>query len=107
MITINIRYYGENDSAKKFANEMISTGIVDEIRKEKGNLKYEYFLPMDNSNYVLLIDCWENQEALDKHHNLPVMQKIIQLREKYNLRMEVEKFIQIENSENDKKFIKR
>ncbi len=30
--TINIYYKRQNGSAKKFANEMISSGIVDEIR---------------------------------------------------------------------------
>ena len=38
-ITINIYYMGKNGNAKKFAEEMISSGIVDEIRKEEGNLR--------------------------------------------------------------------
>ena len=42
-ITINIYYSGTNGNAKKFAEEMITSGIVDEIRVEAGNLKYEYF----------------------------------------------------------------
>ena len=42
-ITVNIYYSGKNGNAKRFAKEMISTGTVDAIRAEKGNLKYEYF----------------------------------------------------------------
>ena len=34
-ITINIFYTGKNDNAKKFAEEMIASGTVDLIRKEK------------------------------------------------------------------------
>ena len=45
-ITINIYYSGTNGNARKFAEEMISSGIVDEIRAEEGNLKYEYFFPI-------------------------------------------------------------
>ena len=41
--TINIYYTGTNGSAKKFAKEMIDSGIVDEIISKKGNLRYEYF----------------------------------------------------------------
>lgn len=37
--TINIYYKGKNGSAKKFANEMISSGIVDEIRKKEYIIK--------------------------------------------------------------------
>ena len=42
-LTINIYYTGKNGSAKAFAKEMISTGIVDAVRNEKGNERYEYF----------------------------------------------------------------
>ena len=92
-ITINIYYIGENGNAKKFAEEMVSSGIVEEIRAEDGNLRYEYFFPMNDKETVLLIDSWENQCALDKHHHMPVMQKIIELREKYDLHMKVERYI--------------
>lgn len=91
-ITINIYYTGKNGSARSFAEEMTESGIVDEIRAEEGNLKYEYFFPMDDAETVLLIDSWENQEALDIHHHLPLMQRIIELREKYDLHMKVERY---------------
>ena len=35
---------------------MISSGIVDEIRKKEGNLRYEYFEPLDDKDTILLID---------------------------------------------------
>lgn len=107
-ITINIYYSGINGSARKFAEEMISSGIVDEIRAEDGNLKYEYFFPMNDNETVLLIDSWKNQQALDIHHMSPMMQKIIKLREKYNLCMDVERYITDESGvpDKDKAFIK-
>ena len=58
--TINIYYTGSNGSAKKFAEEMISLGIVDEIRSKKGNLRYECFSPLNDNETILLIDSWEN-----------------------------------------------
>ena len=70
--TINIYYTGHNGSAKEFANEMVQSGVVDRVRSEPGNLKYEYFFPMDNPEAVLLIDRWESQEALDAHHKSPI-----------------------------------
>lgn len=107
-ITINIYYSGENRNAKKFAQEMLSRGIVEKIRAEEGNIKYEYFLPMNDEETVLLIDCWKDQLSLDKHHNSPVMQEIIELREKYDLHMQVERYIS-DASENpdDEKFIRK
>ena len=107
-ITINIYYSSTNGNARKFAEEMISTGIVDEIRAEEGNLKYEYFFPMNDNETVLLIDSWENQQALDFHHKSPMMSKIIRLREKYNLSMKVERYVTDKSGipDKDKEFIK-
>ena len=104
--TINIYYTGSNGSAKRFAEEMINSGIVNEIRNKTGNLRYEYFLPLDDEETILLIDSWENQEALDEHHKSETMNKIIELRNKYDLHMKVERYTLKEDNENDKKYIK-
>lgn len=93
MITVNIYYSGTNGNAKRFAQEMITSGVVDRIRSKEGNLRYEYFYPMNDSETVLLIDSWKNQEAIDLHHQSPMMQEIIKLREKYDLHMKVERYL--------------
>ena len=106
-ITVNIYYTGENGSARKFAEEMISSGTVEAIRKEKGNIRYDYFYPVDDVETVLLIDSWESQEAIDIHHGTPMMDTIFKLREKYNLHMKVERYISNDEiPEKDQKFIK-
>lgn len=94
-LIINIYYTGENGSARKFAEEMVSSGIVDKVRAEEGNERYEYFFPMNDSETVMLIDRWKNQEALDIHHKSDMMKDIAELREKYKLHMRVEKFTEV------------
>ncbi len=100
-LVINIYYQGENKSAREFAEEMISSGIVDRIRKEEGNLKYEYFFPMNDDETVLLIDKWKDKASLDMHHKSSMMNEIMKLREKYDLHMKVEQFtgLDIDDSE--------
>ena len=93
-ITVNIYYTGKDDDAKKFAEEMVSSGLVDAVRAEEGNERYAYFFPMDDPQTVLLIDRWRDQEALDIHHKTEMMQKIAALREKYHLKMRVERFVE-------------
>lgn len=107
-ITVNIYYSGKGESAKSFAEEMHSRGLVEEIRSDPGNLKYEYFFPMDDPETVLLIDSWENQKALDRHHAKPLMREIISLREKYDLHMRVERYVSDDLGvpDKDKEFIK-
>lgn len=72
-ITVHLFYKGENGNALKFVKEMQSSQIIDQIRKEPGNLKYEYFQSLKNPNTILLVDSWENQEALDVHHASSMM----------------------------------
>lgn len=106
MITVNLYYTGTNGNARKFAEEMESSGTAAMIRGEKGNVRYEYFFPMNDPETVLLIDAWENQEAIDVHHASPMMKTITELREKYDLHMKVERFVSEELPETDKGFIR-
>ena len=98
-LTINIYYTGKDGSARKFAEEMVEKGVVDRVRNEEGNEKYEYFFPMDDQETVLLIDRWKSQEALDEHHKSPMMKEIADLREKYKLHMRVEQFVERKKEE--------
>ena len=109
MITVNLYYTGINGSARAFAEEMVSSGTVAAIRAEDGNLRYEYFFPMEDPETVLLIDQWRDQAAIDAHHASPMMAQIAALREKYDLHMKVERFVSDDSGlpEQDMKFIKR
>ena len=106
MITVNLYYKGENGKAKAFAEEMETSGIADAIRAEEGNLRYQYFTPLNDPETILLIDSWADQAAIDAHHASPMMAKLAALREKYDLHMTVERFISDEY-EADAKFIRK
>ena len=106
-ITVNLRYTGTNGNARKFAEEMTAGGTVAAIRAEAGNLRYEYYQPLDDPETILLIDSWENQESIDIHHASPMMATIAALREKYDLHMTVERFVSIEDNAGDERFIRK
>lgn len=106
-ITVNLYYTGTNGNAKKFAEEMTKTGVVERIRAEDGNLKYDYFVPLEDPETVLLIDSWENQEAIDAHHASPMMGELAALRDKYDLHMRVERYVSDDTMpESDHAFIR-
>ncbi len=107
MITVNLRYSGKDGSARKFAEEMTASGTVDAIRAEKGNLRYEYFQSLEDPEMILLIDSWEDQAAIDAHHASPMMKKIAELREKYDLHMGVERFTGLDTPDSESKFIRK
>lgn len=107
MITVNLYYTGSNGNARKFAEEMESSGTADKIRAEKGNVRYEYFFPMNDSETVLLIDAWEDQEAIDEHHASPMMKIIADLRDKYDLHMRAERYVSENLPSIDDAFIRK
>ena len=108
-ITVNLRYTGKKGNARKVAEEMTGSGTVAAIRAEAGNLRYEYYQPLDDPETILLIDSWESQESIDIHHASPMMATIAALREKYDLHMRVERFTTDDAGvpEGDARFIRR
>ena len=107
MITVNLYYTGVNGKARLFAQEMESSGTAAAIRAEQGNIRYEYFFPMNDPETVLLIDAWDSQAAIDAHHASPMMETIRTLREKYDLHMKVERFASAETPESEERFIRK
>ena len=106
MITVNLYYHGINGNARAFAAEMEAAGIAESIRKEPGNLRYQYFSPLDDPETILLIDSWTDQAAIDAHHASPMMAQLAALREKYDLHMKVERFVS-EEVGTDERFIRK
>lgn len=108
-LTVNLYYTGKNVSARKFAEEMEKSGMADRIRQEPGNEKYDYFIPLDDPETILLIDSWKDQKFLDAHHTSPMMKELADLREKYDLHMHVERYVSDENGmpASDQKFIRK
>ena len=106
MITVNLYYKGSSGRARAFAEEMESSGIAADIRAEKGNLRYQYFQPLDDPETILLIDSWTDQDAIDVHHASPMMAQLAALREKYDLHMTVERYVS-EDIGTDERFIRK
>ena len=108
-ICVNLRYTGKDGNARKFAEEMMSSGTVQAIREEKGNIRYEYYFPLEDPETVLLIDEWEDQEAIDVHHASPMMKTLADLRNKYDLHMSVNRYLSDDEGlpESDLKFIRQ
>lgn len=107
-ITVNLKYTGKKGGALAFAGEMMLSGTVAAIRAEAGNLRYEYYVSVDDPETVLLIDSWRDQQALDAHHASPMMATVAALREKYDLHVtSVQRYADIAESEADERFLRR
>lgn len=105
-ITMQLYYSGQNGSASLFVTEMEDSGIATKIRQEPGNLAYNYYQSLSDPETILLVDTWKDQEALDIHHTSPMMQNILDLREKYSLTVRAERYRSDQENipERDKKY---
>ena len=106
-LSVNLYYRGENGSARRFAEEMERSGLADAIRAEEGNLEYRYFGPLDDPETVLLIDCWRDQAALDAHHASPMMERLAQLREEFDLHMTAKRYLSADAPDPDARFLRK
>lgn len=96
-LTIHLYYTGSGGSARQFAQDMVNSGVAERVRAQPGNLQYDYFFPMEDPETVLLIDRWTDRQALDLHHKSEMMKEIALLREKYRLRLRVERYTDLED----------
>ena len=106
MIAVNLYYTGKPGAARAFAEEMEASGTAEQIRREPGNLRYEYFQPLKDPDTILLVDAWADQEAIDLHHASPMMETLAALREKYDLHMRAERFVSEEFGA-DERFLRK
>ena len=105
-LTINLYYTGKNGSAQAFAREMEKRGRAQQIRDEEGNESYRYFQPLNDPETILLIDQWKDQQAIDRHHQSPMMAQLAQLRDKYGLHLKVQRFMPIGNNSGDEQYLR-
>ena len=92
-IALNLYYKGKNGAAKMFMEEMERSGLADHIRNKEGNESYEYFYSVRDKETILLVDRWKSGDALHFHHNSDDMKKIAELKDKYELELQVERYV--------------
>ena len=86
-VTMNLYLAGKNGSSRRFVGIMEASELAKKVREEEGNIRYEFYSAMDDSETVLLISSWESQEDLDRHRNSSRMKTITSYQEKYGVYM--------------------
>ncbi|MBQ4104123.1 MAG: antibiotic biosynthesis monooxygenase [Clostridia bacterium] len=92
-IALNLYYKGKNGAAKMFMEEMEKSGLADKARNKDGNEGYEYFYSVRDKEMILLVERWKDDGALHFHHNSEDMRKQAKLKDKYELTLEVKRYV--------------
>ena len=93
MIVLNVTYKCKPQMRDEFLEMIISKGIDDEWRAEEGNLKYDYFIPTDDSDDLLLVEKWRDAEALAIHSKQPHFAKLGEIKKDYVNDTIIEKYV--------------
>ena len=64
MIILNVTYKCKPGMREKFVEAIKAEGIDAASRAEAGNFKYDYYMSVDNSDELLLVEKWQDTEVL-------------------------------------------
>lgn len=91
-VVLNVYYRGIDGSALHFVDDIVSEGILADVRAEDGCLGYSYYQSKEDGDVVLLVEHWRDQAALDAHGSTLNMARIGALKERHGLKTEIERF---------------
>ncbi len=74
----------------EFLNRIRAEWIDAACRREEGNLAYDYFLPAEGGDKLLLIERWRDMAALAAHAGQPHMARMDELKARYVTDMAIE-----------------
>ena len=92
MIILNVIYKCKPGKREDFLQKIKSEGIDAASRGEDGNSKYDYYLPVDSSDELLLIEKWQDADALAAHGKQPHYARLGRLKPDYVLETGIERF---------------
>ena len=64
MIVLNVTYLCKPGMRDEFLERIIAEGIGETSRNEAGNIKYDYYLPVDGGDELLLVEKWRDADAI-------------------------------------------
>ncbi len=92
MIVLNVTYKCRPDLRDEFLEMIMTEGIDAACRAEEGNIRYDYYVPADGGDELLLMEKWRDEEALAAHDGQKHMKRLLELKRDYVTETLIEKF---------------
>ena len=92
MIVLNVTYQCKPELRDEFLEMIMTEGIDAASRAEEGNIRYDYYLPADGRDELLLVEKWRDAEALAAHGAQPHYAKLKALKAEYVTDTVIERF---------------
>ena len=83
MYTIYVVFKCVEGKREEYIERLKSEGIVDEVRKEDGCIRYDYYLSEKDPDEILLIEAWKSKKHQEIHIEQPHMAKLRELKPEF------------------------
>ena len=83
MIVLNVTYRCRPGMRDEFLRNIVEEGIDTASRADDGNIRYDYFIPADGSDDLLLIEKWRDRDAFTAHGRQPQYARLAKLKEAF------------------------
>lgn len=80
-----VKYQTKLNKRKDFVKEVISSGVLEEIRQEDSCISYDYYYDAVNPACVLLVEQWQSKGQQQQHLRSEHMHILKEIKEKYVL----------------------
>lgn len=92
MFIINVRYIVKPGKREDYIEAVKKTGFITDCQNEEGNKGYDFYLPIDSSDDVFVIEKWEKKANWEAHKMTKHVEKYQDVKKEYVLDMKGEVF---------------
>ena len=85
MYTIYVTFKCVPGKREEYIKRLYAEGIVDEVRREDGCIRYDYYISEKDPNEILLIEAWESKKHQEIHIEQPHMARLRELKPEFVL----------------------
>ena len=93
MIVLNVTYKCKPDKREEFLKMIMAEGIDAASRAEAGNIKYDYYRSVNDCDELLLVEKWQDAEALTMHGKQPHFARLGEIKAEFIKDTVIEKYI--------------
>lgn len=93
MIVLNVTYKCKPGMRNDFLEMIMAEGIDEACRAEDGNIKYDYYTPVDDSDDLFLLEKWRDADALAEHGKQPHLTRLKEIKAEFVTDTIIEKFV--------------
>lgn len=92
MIVLNVIYSCKSGQRAAFLDAIKAEGLDDASRNEGGNSKYDYYEAIHDPDELLLVEHWQDEEALKAHFEEAHFKRLGELKDEFVSNTSIAKF---------------